>query len=85
MAVEIPSHDPRKPCVYVGMTHRSPEERFAQHKSGYKACRYVKKYGQQLIPRQYQKHNSTTRAEAEKLAVVIATRLRKRGYAVWQN
>ena len=31
--------DPRedKPCVYVGQTGLSPEERFTQHKAGYKS------------------------------------------------
>jgi hypothetical protein len=32
-------------ALYVGKTIRSPEERFQQHKDGYKASRYVKKYG----------------------------------------
>ena len=26
-----PNHDPRKQCLYVGMTHLSPEERFFRH------------------------------------------------------
>lgn len=80
-----PQHDPRKPCVYVGMTHRTPEERFAQHKRGYKACRYVKKHGQDLIPRHYARFNPMTRTEAEQLEAALAHRLRRRGYAVWQN
>ncbi|MDQ3545724.1 MAG: hypothetical protein M3429_04270 [Verrucomicrobiota bacterium] len=80
-----PQHDPRKPCVYVGMTHRTPEERFAQHKRGYRASRYVKRYGQDLIPRQYARFNPMTRTEAGQLEVALAERLRRRGYAVWQN
>jgi hypothetical protein len=31
---ENPKHDPKKPCVYVGMTGLTPEERFANHKAG---------------------------------------------------
>src|SRR6266446_9295481 len=27
-----PKRDPKKPCVYVGMTGLTPEERFANHK-----------------------------------------------------
>ncbi len=41
---ENPDHRPDKPCVYVGMTGRTAEQRFEQHKSGYKANRYAKKY-----------------------------------------
>jgi hypothetical protein len=40
-----PDYDPTKPCVCVGMTARSPEERFQQHLSGYKAARFTKRYG----------------------------------------
>jgi hypothetical protein len=29
-----PNHVPGKPCFYVGMTGKSPVERFKQHKSG---------------------------------------------------
>src|SRR5919106_6801178 len=42
---------PDKPCVYVGQTARSPEERFQQHLAGYKAARKVRKYGVRLRPR----------------------------------
>ena len=28
---ENPKRDPQKPCVYVGMTGMTPEERFATH------------------------------------------------------
>ena len=28
--------DPKKPCVYVGMTGLTPEERFSNHKAGIK-------------------------------------------------
>ena len=80
-----PDHDPRKPCVYVGMSHRTPAERLEQHKRGYKACRYPKLYGQALIPRHFERLNPMTRADAEKQEVALAARLRRRGYAVWQN
>ena len=32
-----PKRDPKKPCVYVGMTRLAPEEHFANHKAGTKA------------------------------------------------
>ena len=37
-----PRRDPKKPCVYVGMTGLDPEERFANHKQGIKAAPVVK-------------------------------------------
>ncbi len=40
-----PQYDGKKPCVYVGTTSRTPEERFEQHKRGYKSAQYAKKYG----------------------------------------
>jgi len=42
--------DPRKPCVYVGMTGLDPKERFLNHKNGYKSAWVVKKYGVRLLP-----------------------------------
>lgn len=80
-----PDHDPCKPCVYVGKSFRTPEERLAQHLSGERASRWVRKYGITLIPRQYQHLNPMTRSGAESEEVSLAERLRRRGYAVWQN
>lgn len=73
------------PCVYVGMTCRTPEERFAQHKMGYKAARIVRRYGIRLKPRQFRFYNPMTRDEAKYMEVEKARRLRNRGYGVWQN
>jgi hypothetical protein len=39
-----PERDRKKPCVYVGMTGLTPEERFANHKAGTKAAWVVKRY-----------------------------------------
>lgn len=36
--------------VYVGQTARDAEERFEQHKSGYKASRWVRDFGLELVP-----------------------------------
>jgi len=74
-----------KPCIYVGMTARTPEERFDQHRRGYKACSLVKRFGLSLIPRLYLRWNPMTREQAERKEVELAQRLRKRGYGVWQN
>jgi hypothetical protein len=39
--------------VYVGRTSHSPAVRFQQHKEGYKASRWVRKYGTRLLPDLY--------------------------------
>ncbi len=73
-----------KPCVYVGSTAHTPEERFAQHLAGEHANRYAHAYGVRLRPRLYggwQHYES--RAEAERAEEQRALSLRKRGYAVW--
>lgn len=80
-----PDYDPRKPCVYVGSTGLTPEERFANHRKGHKSARFVKAYGIRLRPRLYAKLNPMTYAEAKALEEVLALRLRKRGYATWWN
>ena len=40
---ENPKRDPKKPCVYVGMTGLTPEERFTNHKAGIKDASLVKR------------------------------------------
>jgi hypothetical protein len=80
-----PQYRPGKPCAYVGMTSRSPDERFKQHLAGYRACRHVKKYGKHLMRRQFARLNPMTRQQAERVEVDLARRLRQRGYGVWQN
>ena len=76
-----------KVCVYVGHTGHDPEVRFAQHLKGYKSCKYVEKFGERLRPDlvpKYEKAFKNSR-EAEAAEARLATRLRKRGYGVWQN
>ncbi|MGO8927074.1 MAG: hypothetical protein ACLQU3_09325 [Limisphaerales bacterium] len=51
---ENPRRDPKKPCVYVGMTGLTPEERFANHKAGIKDASLVKRYGIRLLPELYE-------------------------------
>src|SRR5207245_9452606 len=48
-----PDRDLLKPAVYVGMTGLTPEERFAKHKAGIRANRYVQRFGLRLLPRLY--------------------------------
>ena len=73
-------------CFYVGQSARSPEVRFKQHKNGYKANRYAKKYGLKLVPQLYEKYNPIpSRKDAEELEEYIAQKLRKQGFGVWYN
>jgi len=80
-----PRHDPAKPCVYVGLTGLTPEVRFVRHKSGIQASRLVRRFGLRLRPRLYERYNPMSYAEACKREKRLAERLRRRGYAVWQN
>lgn len=46
--------DPRIPWVYVGSSARRPEDRFEQHKRGYKSARLVKRHWLRLRPDLYE-------------------------------
>ncbi|MDO6596168.1 ribose-5-phosphate isomerase [Oceanihabitans sp. 2_MG-2023] len=80
-------------CLYVGMTSKTPKERFAQHKTGYRnkkgyklSSNIVEKYGLYLRPSLYNHIESiTTRAEALKMEETLALELRRQKYAVWFN
>ena len=80
-----PDYVENSPCVYVGMTSKTPEERFEQHKSGYRSSRIVKQFGIRLKPRQYQSLNPMSRDEAAEMEFEKARRLRKKGWGVWVN
>jgi len=45
-----PGSSPELPWVYVGQSSNPPEVRFAQHRDGYKASRWVKRFGSHLRP-----------------------------------
>ena len=84
--------NPKYPNVYVGQTALTPEERFAQHKVGYKTSRYLWKGGKGtgqwlglwLKRRLYERYNPIeTRAEAERLELWLAEQLRRKGYTVF--
>jgi hypothetical protein len=81
-------------CLYVGMTSKTPAERFKQHKTGYVnkkghklSANIVQKYGTYLRPSLYEHINikSMTRAEALIMEEKLAWSLRRQGYAVWFN
>jgi predicted GIY-YIG superfamily endonuclease len=80
-----PQHNPKKPCVYVGMTGWTPERRFEAHKNGYKANGFVRKHGLRLMPELYECFNPMPYEAARELEEELAAELRENGYAVWQN
>ena len=83
---ENPDYVDGMQCLYVGQTAKTPQERFEQHKEGYKSNRYTKKYGRCLRPDLYERYNPIrTREEAEAMEERLAKKLRMRGYAVWFN
>ena len=79
---ENPKRDPRKPCVYVGMTGLTPEERFANHKAGTKAAAVVKRYGLRLLPELYEHLNPMPYEAAVRMEQDLADDLRWAGYTV---
>ena len=80
-------------CLYVGMTSKTPNERFQQHKTGYKnkkghklSSNIVEKYGMYLRPSLYNHIDPFfTRKEALIAEEQIALELRRERYAVWFN
>ncbi len=79
-------------CLYVGQTSKTPEERFAQHKSGARTASghklssdIVRKYGLYLRPSLYRDIGPLSRAEALEVEKGLALELRRKGYAVWWN
>ncbi|MFT4603648.1 MAG: hypothetical protein ACI9W4_000363 [Rhodothermales bacterium] len=81
-----PRYRPKSLCVYVGSSYRSPDERFDQHKQGYKSNRFAREFGLRLLPEVFEQYNPIpSRKEAEELEEYLADRLRKQGWGVWQG
>ena len=76
---------PDKPCLYVGLTGLTPEQRFEQHMQGIKASRIVKHFGKCLRPDRYERFNPMSYEDAAAMEVELARRLRQRGFGVWQH
>ena len=81
-------------CLYVGMTSKTPAERFMQHKTGYVnkkghklSSNIVQKYGAYLRPSLYDPINMKPMNQSEALIMEkkLALDLRRQGYAVWFN
>jgi hypothetical protein len=77
-----PNRNPKKPCVYVGMTGLTPEERFANHKQGLKAASVVQRYGLRLMPEVYAHLNPMPFEAAARMEQDLAEDLRREGYTV---
>ena len=77
-----PKRDPKKPCVYVGMTGLTPEVRFANHKAGTKAASVVKRHGLRLLPELYAHLNPMPFEAAAQMEMDLAEDLRRAGYTV---
>jgi len=77
-----PDRDPKKPCVYVGMTGLTPKERFANHKAGIKASFYPKRYGIRLVPELYKHLNPMPYTAAAQMERDLTEDLRREGYTV---
>ena len=71
-------------CVYVGMTGLDPDVRFDKHKAGIQSNRYVRDYGQRLLPGLYEFLNPMPYDAARDMEVELAISLRLQGYGVWQ-
>lgn len=78
-----PNYDGKSACVYVGLTARTPEERFEQHMAGVKSSRFVKEFGKRLLPH-LGKRTRKSHAKALKLEQELPERLREKGFGVWQ-
>ncbi len=80
-------------CLYVGMTSKTPKERFLQHKTGYVnqkghkiSSNIVQKYGLYLRPSLYNHIDPfPTRLQALQMEKILALELRRKRYAVWFN
>lgn len=79
---ENPKRDPKKPCVYVGMTGLTPEQRFANHKAGIKDAYVVKRYGLRLLPEFYEHLNPMPFDAAVQMEKDLAEDLRRAGHTV---
>jgi predicted GIY-YIG superfamily endonuclease len=77
-----PNRNRKQPCVYVGMTGLTPEERFANHKAGIKAAAVVKRYGLRLLPELYAHLNPMPYEAAVQMEMDLAEDLRRAGCTV---
>jgi len=77
-----PERNPKKPCVYVGLTGLTPEERFVNHRRGLKSSFYVKRFGVRLLPELYAHLNPMPYEAAAQMEKDLTEDLRRAGYTV---
>ncbi len=70
------------PCLYVGMTSFTPEERFKHHKMGRLPSREVQHYGLCLVPNLFAHFNPLPADQAEETEKALSIHLREQGFAV---
>ena len=89
-----PNYIEGKPCAYVGETELTPEERFQEHRTGFRKNglkwhnTYVKNYGRWLCRKQFEKENKKgiwSKNKARAMEAKKAEQLRAKGWAVWYN
>ena len=85
-ASRSPEYDPDLDCYYVGMTAKTPEERFKQYKNKKRSSFFVREFGINLVPELYESiPRFPTRAEAKKKEEELAVDLREAGHAAYWN
>jgi hypothetical protein len=67
--------------VYVGQTGKTPQERFTEHKNGYKSSKHVKSKGICLLELVQEHLVELTREEAEDIEARLADRIKSEG--IW--
>jgi len=77
-----PTRNPKKPCIYVGMTGLALEERFQNHKNGVKASYYVKRFGKEFLRELFEHLNPMPYEQACIMERELAEELRSEGYTV---
>ena len=82
MLLANPRRDPKKPCVYVGMSGLDPQERFIRHKQGIQSAKWVERYGLRLLPELYAHFNPMPFEAAVELERDLAEDLRAQGFTV---
>jgi hypothetical protein len=80
-----PGHKKGGDLLYVGTSVRTPVERFAQHRKGIKANRYVQDHGVALAEKYFRGLAKLTANNYKDKEKEYAEKLRSQGHAVWQN
>jgi len=83
-ATPTPTTISSSPPSNVGMTGLTPEERFAKHKAGVRANRYVQRFGLRLLPRLYAYANPMPYRPRATWRSSSPSPCGEQGYAVWQ-